>query len=170
MWAVPPGEPLWRNPTIGMAACCARAARGRTAATPPSSVMKSRRFTAQYLPCSEQKEYHRLLRCGISIWPMSASVIHDLGRRSFTAMHVRFAPKATIRSSSCDRSRCARTGLMHCSKLYLYSITSSATESSDGGTVRPSILAVIALMTSSNLLDCTTGRSAGLAPLRMRPV
>src|SRR2546430_4000265 len=24
-------------------------------------------------------------------------------------------------------------------------------------------------MTSSNLLDCTTGRSAGLAPLRMRP-
>ena len=35
---------------------------------------------------------------------------------------------------------------------------------------RPSILAVWALMTSSNLLDCTTGRSAGLAPLRMRPV
>ena len=29
--------------------------------------------------------------------------------------------------------------------------------------------AVWALMTSSSLLDCTTGRSAGLAPLRMRP-
>ena len=28
----------------------------------------------------------------------------------------------------------------------------------------PSILAVWALMTSSNLLDCTTGRSAGLHP------
>src|SRR6476660_6510453 len=51
----------------------------------------------------------------------------------------------------------------------LHSITSSAMESSDGGTVRPSILAVTALMTSSNLLDCTTGRSAGLASLRMRP-
>jgi hypothetical protein len=33
------------------------------------------------------------------------------------------------------------------------------------GTVRPSILAVSALMTSSNLLACTTGRSAGFAPL-----
>jgi len=38
-----------------------------------------------------------------------------------------------------------------------------------GGTVRSSIVAVWALMTSSNLFDCTTGRSAGLAPLRMRP-
>ena len=39
-----------------------------------------------------------------------------------------------------------------------------------GGTVRPSILAVWALMTSSNLVVCMTGKSAGLAPLRMRPV
>src|SRR5262249_35199674 len=52
----------------------------------------------------------------------------------------------------------------------LRSITSSARASSEGGTVRPSILAVSALMTSSNLLACTTGRSAGFAPLRMRPV
>ena len=51
-----------------------------------------------------------------------------------------------------------------------HSITSSAVASSVGGTVMPSILAVWWLMTSSNLLDCTTGRSAGLAPLRMRPV
>src|SRR5262245_48526705 len=50
-----------------------------------------------------------------------------------------------------------------------HSITSSARASSVGGTARPSILAVWALMTSSNLLDCTTGRSVGLAPLRIRP-
>jgi hypothetical protein len=50
-----------------------------------------------------------------------------------------------------------------------HSITSSARASSVGGTVRPSALAVWWLMTSSNLLACTTGRSAGLAPLRMRP-
>jgi hypothetical protein len=50
------------------------------------------------------------------------------------------------------------------------SITSSARASSVGGTVRPSTLAVWWLMTSSNLLDCTTGKSTGLAPLRMRPV
>src|SRR5262249_30477867 len=50
-----------------------------------------------------------------------------------------------------------------------HSITSSAVESSVGGTARPSILAVQALMTNSNLVDCTTGKSAGFAPLRMRP-
>src|SRR6202163_1761476 len=50
-----------------------------------------------------------------------------------------------------------------------YSITSSAMARSDDGTVRPSIVAVWALMTNSNLLDCTTGKSAGLAPLRMPP-
>src|SRR5262249_52442688 len=38
-----------------------------------------------------------------------------------------------------------------------HSITSSAATSSLSGTVRPSSLAVWALITSSNLLDCTTG-------------
>src|SRR5262244_3989976 len=42
-----------------------------------------------------------------------------------------------------------------------HSITSSASASSDGGTVRPSILAVSALITSSNFDDWTTGSSAG---------
>src|SRR5262249_33753543 len=51
----------------------------------------------------------------------------------------------------------------------LHSITSSAATSSFSGTVSPSIVAVWALITNSNLFDCTTGRSAGLAPLRMRP-
>ena len=49
----------------------------------------------------------------------------------------------------------------------LHSITSSARASSVGGTVRPSALAVCRLMTNSNLVDCKTGRSAGLAPLRI---
>src|SRR6516162_106484 len=42
-----------------------------------------------------------------------------------------------------------------------HSITSSAATSSLSGTVRPSILAVEALMTSSNLVGCRTGSSAG---------
>jgi hypothetical protein len=50
-----------------------------------------------------------------------------------------------------------------------HSITSSARASSVGGTVMPNTRAVSALMTNSNLLDCATGRSAGFAPLRMRP-
>src|SRR5467141_3406529 len=51
-----------------------------------------------------------------------------------------------------------------------YSMTSSAMASTPGGIVRPSIRAIWALMTSSNLVDCTTGKSAVFAPLRMRPV
>jgi hypothetical protein len=51
-----------------------------------------------------------------------------------------------------------------------YSITSSAMESKPDGTSMPSARAVWRLMTNSNLVDCSTGRSAGLAPLRMPPV
>src|SRR5207244_5193890 len=51
----------------------------------------------------------------------------------------------------------------------LHSITSSARARSVGGTLRPSNLAVSVLMTSSNLSAWATGRSAGLAPLRIRP-
>src|SRR5580693_1647492 len=51
-----------------------------------------------------------------------------------------------------------------------HSITSSARAKSVGGIVNPSTLAVFRLMTSSNLLLCCTGRSAGLAPLRIFPV
>src|SRR6476659_7499566 len=51
--------------------------------------------------------------------------------------------------------------LSRCSKFVAYSITSLAVASRVGGTVRPSILAVSTLMTSSNFEDCTTGRSSG---------
>src|SRR5262249_38178253 len=42
-----------------------------------------------------------------------------------------------------------------------HSITSLALASKVAGTVMPSILAICALMTNSNLVDCTTGKSAG---------
>jgi hypothetical protein len=48
--------------------------------------------------------------------------------------------------------------------------SASAVANSVSGTVRPSALAVLRLMISSSLLACTTGRSAGFSPLRMRPV
>src|SRR4029453_13468547 len=60
--------------------------------------------------------------------------------------HVRFVPQADI-----DH----------------YSIISSARTSNEGGTVRPSAFAVFMLMTSPNLVGCSTGRSAGLVPLRI---
>src|SRR5262249_61924589 len=50
-----------------------------------------------------------------------------------------------------------------------HSITSSARASSAAGISRPSVRAVFRLITSSNLVDYTTGKSAGLAPLSTRP-
>jgi len=49
----------------------------------------------------------------------------------------------------------------------VYSITSSASATRFGGTVRPRFFAVLRLMTNSNLVGCSTGRSAGLAPCRI---
>src|SRR5215467_4535138 len=49
-----------------------------------------------------------------------------------------------------------------------YSMIWSARPSTDCGIVRLSALAVLRLMTSSNLVGCCTGNSAGFAPRRIR--
>src|SRR5215831_13476724 len=48
-----------------------------------------------------------------------------------------------------------------------HSITLSARARNAGGTVKPSALAVLRLMTNSNMVGCSTGRSAGWAPFRI---
>jgi hypothetical protein len=48
-----------------------------------------------------------------------------------------------------------------------YSMTWSARSRSEWGIVKPSALAVFRLITSSNFVACSTGRSAGFAPLRI---
>src|SRR5919198_5306853 len=49
-----------------------------------------------------------------------------------------------------------------------HSITSSARASRVGGMSRPSVLAVLRLITSSKRDDCTTGRLAGFSPFSTR--
>jgi hypothetical protein len=51
-----------------------------------------------------------------------------------------------------------------------YSITSSARSRIPVGIVTPSAFAALRLTTVSNAIACCTGRSAGLSPLRIRPV
>ena len=48
-----------------------------------------------------------------------------------------------------------------------HSITSSARASSLSGIWRPSALAVVRLITISNLVGCSTGRSAGFVPRKI---
>src|SRR5262249_23530151 len=76
---------------------------------------------------------------------------------------VSFTPKADIHPRALACPLCARSG--HNAR---YSITSSARASNVEGTERLRALAVLRLMTSSNLVGCCTGRSAGLMPLRIR--
>src|SRR5262249_723840 len=77
-------------------------------------------------------------------------------------------PVSLLRARS-KRPRC-RAAEERDERAAVHSITSSAGASSVAGTSMPTALAVARLMTNSNLVGCTTGRSAGLAPLRMRPV
>lgn len=58
-------------------------------------------------------------------------------------------------------------GLLGYGRSLRYWITSSARASTAGGIVRPSALAVLRLITNSNFVGCSMGRSAGFAPLRI---
>ena len=72
-------------------------------------------------------------------------------RRSATAA---FDPKWTV-------------GFLYSGQSRVYSITLSALISSDCGILSPNALAVLLLMNNSNLVGCSIGRSAGLAPRRI---
>ena len=61
---------------------------------------------------------------------------------------------------SLSRSTCTRTRLSHL-------ITLSARYSTDCGIVSPICFAVLRLMTSSNFIGCSTGRSAGFVPFNI---
>jgi hypothetical protein len=77
--------------------------------------------------------------------------------------------KNTWRMSALDRitdSRQPSRQVRKVPKRRHHSITSSAVASSVDGTVRPSALAVLRLMTNSNLVGCSIGRSVGLVPCR----
>src|SRR3954451_7517707 len=68
----------------------------------------------------------------------------------------------------CERPRRRRAAEQRDEIAAFHSMTSSARESSDGGTVRPSALAVVRLIAVTYLVGACTGRSAAFSPLRMR--
>src|SRR5262249_26231007 len=78
-------------------------------------------------------------------------------------------PLALLRTCR-ERPRPRRTAEQRYELAAFHSITSSARASSAGGTSRPSVLAVLRLMTIQNCVGNMIGSSAGFAPLRIRPV
>src|SRR5262245_49280468 len=92
-----------------------------------------------------------------------------IGRRPRAAEESYHRHRRLLRARS-ERPRRRRTAEQRDELAAPHSITSSAATSSFSGTEMPSILAVGWFITSWNLVDCSTGNSAGFAPLRMRPV
>jgi hypothetical protein len=92
----------------------------------------------------------------------------DLGREPAgrTAWQSPLCPDSDKIPGLTEMKRCATCGLLR----RTYSITSSASICIETGTSIPSALAVFKLMTSSNFVGCSTGRSAGFLPIRIWPV
>src|SRR5262245_38171779 len=109
--------------------------------------MNSRRFTARCLPCFRQERIahlsygRRLLRCGISTRLMTAwghsRRFRDVGGRVCFDPRKPTSPDQLAMSPKCHEPTYA---VQH---EYSYSIALSARASSEGGTVRPSALAVL---------------------------
>jgi hypothetical protein len=75
--------------------------------------------------------------------------------------------EADINCRNCDVRFVPSNGLMHRSKLHLYSITWLARTRKAGGKVNPIAFAVFRLTTSSNVVGCSTGMSAGFVPFKI---
>jgi hypothetical protein len=111
-----------------------------------------------HLLCSSTFRKSLCSRSTVPMWPTRQ--LRVSGQR---ADRVSYLQKLTDCASPKASARCQT---MHLSKKGgAYSITSSARASSIGGMVIPRALAVLRLMTSSNFVGCSTGSSAGLAPL-----
>src|SRR5262245_16438557 len=76
-------------------------------------------------------------------------------------------PRGALTFARRARPRGYRTAEHRNELAPLHSMTSSARSARPAGTSCPIALAVFRLMTSSNLVGCSIGRSAGLAPLRI---
>jgi hypothetical protein len=82
--------------------------------------------------------------------------------------HVRLTPDSDrIGASQRSVAKCQLRKKCVAAKCDVYSITLSARSKKDSGIVSPIAFADLRLITSSNLVGCSTGSSAGLAPLKI---
>src|SRR5262249_48649731 len=98
---------------------------------------------------------HPPSRCPSVVWRVEKHIYtsrkQELSERTMTFLFISFSPPLSLHSSLAPS----------------HLITFSARMSTIGGIVRPRALAVFRLITNSNFVGCSTGRSAGLAPLRI---
>src|SRR5439155_17589871 len=86
---------------------------------------------------------------------------HVVARHGFAGTHTHRLPPFGVVESI------AMTPNTHWAAPGAHSMVLSARSSNDGGMVSPIAFAVLRLMIRSNLVGCSTGRSAGFAPFRI---
>jgi len=156
---------------IFAAGFCARAMRGTMTAVLTRRVMNSRRSIS--FPRAEgYEEYHisgrvnctlwhaQPGRCSCPLWIISGH--WGTSKRCPLYPQKRTFVAATGTSALCQKRTRAPQQKHH------YSMTSSASCCRSDGKLRPSALAVLKLITSSNLLGRSMGSSLGFAPERIR--
>src|SRR5262249_61333734 len=99
--------------------------------------------------------------------PESVKPLFGLGDRA--CEHANSPQPLNLLCARRNRVRGGRAAEQRYELAPVHSITSSAIASTAPGSSRPSAFAALRLMTNSSLFGCTTGRSAGFSPLRMRP-
>src|SRR5262249_38054283 len=107
---------------------------------------------------------------GSQFWKLGESKRHP--SPLFPAAYPISTPMRRTRSLCCARATSGHAAAAPPSsvmKSRRFIRSPSAVASSVGGTSMPSALAVLRLMTNSNLVACCTGMSIGFAPLRMFP-
>ena len=156
------------QPSESLLGCASRSGAGRRRGSEPCIPGRQppARPTDEALPIERECDKGRR-----APWHSLAS----LGRctrlaRSVAASSARDAARASPRGRASSRRDPMRikTRTRGGSRLTVhYSMTRSARAKSEGGIVRPRVLAVLRLMNSSNLVGRSTGRSPGLMPLRI---
>ena len=153
-------------------AACSRPAAHSRPPRSPILLPAPGRFSMTNLLAEPLRQPLPIRRARMSLPPPAAKPTTMRTGRDRIGLRPRNARHSRQRGSARGQmQKLSSAGKFHCEPpFHAHSITSSARASSVGGTSRPSALAVLRLMTSSNLVDCKTGRSAGFAPLRIWPV
>ena len=135
---------------------------GRTAAR--SLPSRSRPSSNHFIGAPQHQWRDR--SCPVS-WPSFDVAVSTFSGHSRSASEVTVSVAEAVAGLASDSVRGARARSCALPWGTPYCNTSSARANTDGGIVRPRALAVLRFTTSSNFVDCSTGRSAGLAPLRI---
>src|SRR5262245_15650665 len=140
------------------------------------------RLRGDHLVGSDERFRHPLVRAAIvhdKILAFGESELAQFGEEDLVtwprdriveirAEHADTGDPARLLRARSDRPRRRRAAEQRDELASLHSITSSVRASSETGTSRPSVFAVLTLMTSSNLSANCTGKLAGISPFSTR--